>query len=149
MPKQKAIQAVDEYINNLFDFFRTSNETYYGMHLRDLQILYFILSEHKDQRVTVSELAYHLNITAAAASQVVSGYEKKGWIIRVRSTTDRRTVYLQIDPTLVEKLRKDWKRFNKNLEKEFSSVSKEELEGFARVMEIINKQFDKTHPYLG
>ena len=36
MPKQKAIEACDEYINHLFDFLRTANETYYGMHLRDL-----------------------------------------------------------------------------------------------------------------
>ena len=119
------------------------------MHLRDLQVLYYILSEHEDRQVTVSELAYHLNITPAAASQVVSGYEKKGWIERIRSAVDRRTVYLKVKEDVLEKIRVDWELFNHNLEKELKDVSKKELEGFARVMDIIIEYFDQTHPYLG
>lgn len=149
MPKQKAIEACDQYINCLFDFLRTANETYYGMHLRDLQVLYYILSEHDDRQVTVSELAYHLNITPAAASQVVSGYEKKGWIKRVRSLEDRRTVYLQVNDDILKKIRKDWELFDQNLSKELSDVPQKELEGFVHVMDTIIEYFDRTHMFLG
>lgn len=149
MPKQKAIQAVDEYIDNFFEFIRTSNETYHGMHLRDLQILYFILSEHETQRVTVSELAQHLNITAAAASQVVTGYEKKKWIQRVRSKEDRRIVYIQVVDSVLENLKADWIQFDKNLQVSLKDVSAKELEYFSKVMDTIIEYFDENHPFFG
>ena len=149
MPKQKALNAVKDFFETMTDFVRTSEETYYGLHLRDLQVIYFILTEHENHKVTVTELSKHLEVTPAAASQIVTNYENKGWINRVRSTSDRRTVFIEVTQELLSKLNGDLDIFKENLYQNFSDVTDEELEGFSRVMKVIIEYFDQTHPYLG
>ncbi len=62
---------------------------------RQIVILRYI---HKcpNHRTTISNLARHYQITDAAASQMVTYFEKKGWVEKVRTEFDRRVVYVKV-----------------------------------------------------
>lgn len=46
-------------------------------------------------RLTVSDLAKHMSIHQSTASNLLDKLEQQGYILRTRSTKDRRVVYLQ------------------------------------------------------
>lgn len=138
MPKQKAIDAVDKYLYSMMNYLKRYRKFYHDLYLRDLQILLFIHREHESHQVTVSELAKHLRVTPAAASQLISNYEKKDWVERVHSTTDRRTVYIQVSKYILDQFNHDIEDVNVALAEELADFSDEDLIGFANVLTIIN-----------
>lgn len=138
MPKNKAMNAVNQFIYIMMDYMRESKKPNEGIHMRDLRILFFIDEEHHDHKVTISELAYHLKITPAAASQIISGYEKKGWVERIRSEEDRRTVYIDITENLKNKFKEEWFAMHQVIIQDLEQFTEQELEDFARVLTAID-----------
>ena len=139
MPQRQAIQAVDKYLLSMMNYLKRYRKFYHDLYLRDLQILLFIHRENPTHQVTVSELANHLKVTPAAASQLISNYEKKDWVERVHSTTDRRTVYIQVSKFILERFRQDIKNVNEALSEELDGLSTDDLAGFTKVLNIISE----------
>lgn len=141
MAKNVATSAVDQFLNSILDYLSKSVTNRYEISIRDFRILLFIHRMHEDHKVTVSELARHLSVTPAAASQMVTGYETKGWIDRVRSKEDRRTVYISVSEKLLKLFNDEWEKFHEILGKDLASLSNDDLLGFARTLSVIDKHF--------
>ena len=83
----------------------------------------------------MSQLAQNLKVTPAAASQIITGYEKNGWVKRVRSTVDRRTVYIQITDEIKEKMLEKWNCHQARLNEFLDMLGPEDCENFHRILE--------------
>lgn len=138
MSKNRAMDVVNQFINIMMAYMKESKKANEGVQMRDLRILFYIDEKQHEQKVTISELAYHLKITPAAASQIISGYEKKGWVQRIRSEEDRRTVYIDITEDLKNCFKDEWYRMHNVISKDLERFSDEELENFANVLNAID-----------
>ena len=138
MSKNKAMEAVNQFICIMMDYMRESKKPNEGIQMRDLRILFYIDEAHHNQKVTISDLAYHLKITPAAASQIISGYEKKGWVERIRSKQDRRTVYIDITERLKNRFKEEWFKMHQVISEDLEHFTQDELEHFADVLNAID-----------
>ncbi len=88
--------------------------------------------------VTVSELAYHLNVTPAAASQFVTAYEKKGWVERIRSDKDRRTVHVKVTDKVNRIFNERLQKIDEKADEVLADFSDEEILAFSRILKAID-----------
>ena len=139
MPRKQAVQDVRLYIEAIMNYLKQYRKFYHDLYLKDLQILFFIHRSNEQQRVTVTQLAKHLNITPAASSQLISSYENKNWVERVHSQTARRTVYIQLSKYMLDLLQSDIDYLTTTMSEQLNSFSDEDLESFSKVLSIINK----------
>ena len=131
MSKQETIDLINSSMLSLMEFTRKSRGPIKGFRARDLSILIYIYTDNEHHQVTMSQLAQNLKVTPAAASQIITGYEKNGWVKRVRSTVDRRTVYIQITDDIKEKMSFHQARLNEFLD----MLGPEDCENFHRILE--------------
>lgn len=144
MSKESTIKVINKSMYTLMEFSRKSRGPITRYRMRDLYILGFIFFDSKDHRATMLELAAHMNITPAAASQIISGYEKNGWVIRTRSEKDRRTVYVEISDKIKEHLKSKWRDNQQFLSDFLDELSPEDLDSLER---ILNKVLDYFEEY--
>lgn len=142
MPKRHAIEHVDKFLYAMINYLKHFRKFYHSMYLRDLQILLFIHRDNEEHQVTVSQLANHLRVTPAAASQLISNYEKKNWVNRIHSKKDRRTVYVRVSDQVLDMMHADIKFINKQLSVQLDKYTDEELIGFAKVLNIISTNLE-------
>lgn len=83
------------------NYVRCNRHGKHGPRLRDV-MLFKTIYQAENHQMMMSELASTLGVSAAAVSQMISGFEKNGLLQRVHSSTDRRTVYIQVVPQAVE-----------------------------------------------
>ena len=102
------MKVQDEVLDLLFDltytitnYVRNNRHCKDGPRLKDV-MLFKTIYKADNHQITMSELASILGVSAAAVSQMIAGFEKKGLLQRVHSNTDRRTVYIQIVPEAIE-----------------------------------------------
>ena len=102
------MKVQDEVLDLLFDltytitnYVRNNRHCKDGPRLKDV-MLFKTIYKAENHQITMSELANILGVSAAAVSQMIAGFEKKGLLKRVHSNTDRRTVYIQIVPEAIE-----------------------------------------------
>ena len=77
MSKQETIDLINSSMLSLMEFTRKSRGPIKGFRARDLSILIYIYTDNEHHQVTMSQLAQNLKVTPAAASQIITGYEKK------------------------------------------------------------------------
>lgn len=145
MTREDTLKAVDESLLVLMEFTRETRKPIKNIHIRDLQILLYIDQKHDNHRVTVSELAYHLNITPAAASQILTGYEKKGWIRRIRSEQDRRTVYIEMTDAMKNHFYDELQIHRERLNKLLDKIGEKDCEALVRILSILNDYVRETY----
>ena len=102
------MKVQDEVLDLLFDltytitnYVRNNRHCKDGPRLKDV-MLFKTIYKAENHQIMMSELASILGVSAAAVSQMIAGFEKKGLLQRVHSNTDRRTVYIQIVPEAIE-----------------------------------------------
>lgn len=102
------MKVQDEVLDLLFDltytitnYVRNNRHCKDGPRLKDV-MLFKTIYKAENHQITMSELSNILGVSAAAVSQMIAGFEKKGLLKRVHSNTDRRTVYIQIVPEAIE-----------------------------------------------
>ena len=144
MPRQKARDAINYFLDRQMDSFATNSSWYEGFKMRDLHILAFIDRTHEDHMVTVSELAYHLNVTPAAASQFVTAYEKKGWVERIRSDKDRRTVHVKVTDKINRIFDERLQKIDEKADEVLADFSDEEILAFSRILKAIDGKLGIT-----
>lgn len=135
MSKQETIDLINSSMLSLMEFTRKSRGPIKGFRARDLSILIYIYTDNEHHQVTMSQLARNLKVTPAAASQIITGYEKNGWVKRVRSTVDRRTVYIQITDEIKEKMLEKWHCHQARLNEFLDMLGPEDCENFHRILE--------------
>lgn len=106
------MEVQDEVLDLMFDltykvtnYVRNNRHCKDGPRIKDV-MLFKTIYKAENHQITMSELANILGVSAAAVSQMIAGFEKKGLLQRVHSNTDRRTVYIQIVPEAIEMFQK-------------------------------------------
>ncbi|MBP3871833.1 MAG: MarR family transcriptional regulator [Faecalicoccus sp.] len=103
--KEDILEMINSQMSLVMDLNQELKEVHDEFRRRDLVYLSYILS-NDEEGVTMSQIAKHFKVTPAAASQIITIYENKGWVERQRSKTDRRTVYVKVTDEIKEKLNK-------------------------------------------
>lgn len=103
--KESILEMINSQMSLVMDLNQELKEVHDEFRRRDLVYLSYILS-NDEEGVTMSQIAKHFKVTPAAASQIITIYENKGWVERQRSKTDRRTVYVKVTDEIKEKLNK-------------------------------------------
>lgn len=145
MSKEKTMELINESMLTLMEFTRKNRGPIKGFRSRDLNILIYILMQENQEPVTMSQLAQNLKVTPAAASQIISGYEKNGWVKRVRSDEDRRTVTIQVTDDIREKLLSKWKDHQNSLSCFLDELGEEDCENLYRILNKIIDFSRKNH----
>ncbi|MGL5382023.1 MAG: MarR family winged helix-turn-helix transcriptional regulator [Culicoidibacterales bacterium] len=81
------------------DEFNTIKNSDLGEQLSYSNIVLIYIINHYEQ-VTASELAKHLNVSKPAITQKINELEKLGMVVKTRSQTDKRIVYLSLSDQL-------------------------------------------------
>lgn len=144
MSKQETLDLINQSILSLMEFARQTKEPIKGFRTRDLSILIYIFKANEKHMITMSDLARSLRVTPAAASQIISGYEKNGWVTRVRSQEDRRTVYIQIADEIRDKLLMKWNEHMEALSQFLDELGPEDCENLRRILTKVIECFHKT-----
>ena len=145
MSKASTIELINKSMYNLMEFTRKSRGPITGYRMRDLYILGYIYFDSENHRSTMSDLAAHMNITPAAASQIISGDEKNGWVIRKRSDKDRRTVYVEISDQIKERLKEKWEENQKFLLNFLDELTDDDLDSLEKILKKVIVYFEENY----
>ena len=99
-----------------------------------VEILHFIGPSGK---VTMRNIADHLQIAPPSATEIVSEMEKKGLIVRKNDKNDRRVVFIVLTPTAKKFSTSLCKHKELVFKKIFSKLNKKDREEFERIIRIL------------
>lgn len=126
-------------LTHLFYMFRKENASSFDDHPRirhkDIMMLDAILSINSGELVKMSDISSYLQVTPAAVSQFIKGYEKKGWVERVVLETDRRSVYIKVSDEARHVMKSCEKHMTESLYQFIEALGEEDAEAFLRIME--------------
>lgn len=126
-------------LTHLFYMFRKENASSFDDHPRirhkDIMMLDAILSINSGDLVKMSDISSYLQVTPAAVSQFIKGYEKKGWVERVVLETDRRSVYIKVSDEARQVMKSCEKHMTESLYQFIEALGEEDAEAFLRIME--------------
>ena len=135
-------EVQDEVLDLMFDltykvtnYVRNNRHCKDGPRIKDV-MLFKTIYKAENHQITMSELANILGVSAAAVSQMIAGFEKKGLLQRVHSNTDRRTVYIQIVPEAIEMFQK---RMDTHVENVYHFLDYLGSEDCAHLRDILKK----------
>lgn len=126
-------------LTHLFYMFRKENATSFDDHPRirhkDIMMLDAILSINSGDLVKMSDISSYLQVTPAAVSQFIKGYEKKGWVERVVLENDRRSVYIKVSDEAKLVMKSCERHMTESLYEFIEALGEEDAEAFLRIME--------------
>ena len=134
--KEDILELINGQMSLVMDLNQELKEVHDEFRRRDIVYLSYILSNEEDG-VTMSEIARHFKVTPAAASQIITIYENKGWVERIQSKVDRRTVYVKVTDEIKDKLNKK----NEEQRQKFNDLMKylgpEDTENMFRILDRV------------
>ena len=92
-------------------------------------------SNARGEKITISELSGHLEVSKPAVSQMINTLEEKGFVERHTTKNDRRNVYVRLTAAGEESLDKALKEYLKSLHQAFEKMGKEDTETLLHLME--------------
>lgn len=125
---------------------KTSVDVGYGDHLSASEIhLIDIAGRFPEEKL--SEIATRLGITKGAVTQMVQKLEKKGYVCRVRSKENKKTVFLELTPTGIQAYR--WhidlhSRLQRDFLKEISDIPEEQIQGTISILRCYEKILQRS-----
>lgn len=138
--ERKAFETIKLYFELQDTYFFQSLRQMKHMTLRDYMIFHYIYAENPMHQVQPSKLATYLEISPSAVSQLIANYEKRNWVKRVHSDTDRRNVYISLTDEAHELVKKHFPLEEDLIRKAICDCSPEDLSAFVRVLSRINQQ---------
>lgn len=105
---------------------------------------FLLMQVHRREQCGISDLSDHLDITAAAASQLVDKLVQAGLLVRVENPVDRRAKQVSLSPAgeaFIEKAMAERSRWVDDLA---GALSVEEKEKVAEVLEILNETMKRV-----
>ena len=138
--ERKAFETIKLYFELQDTYFFQSLRRMNHITLRDYMIFHYIYAENPMHQVQPSKLATYLEISPSAVSQLIANYEKRNWVKRVHSDTDRRNVYISLTDEAHELVKKHFPLEEDLIRKAICDCSPEDLSAFVRVLSRINQQ---------
>lgn len=144
MSRESALETISKSMYTLMEVTRKSRGPIKTFRMRDLHLLKFVYFECEAHKTTMTKLANFLNITPAAASQIITSYEKKGWVERERSTTDRRTVYVKLTKKTKTVIEEKWNTHQARVMDFLEGLTDEECDCLESIVHKIT-EYMETH----
>ncbi len=98
----------------------------------------------KNRKMKVSDLSRKVGLPNSTVSGILDRLEKQGFVERIRSTEDRRVVWVQTTEKFKECLYMHFKEAEKQFEKLLGKATDEEidkiLEGFETLKEVLERK---------
>jgi DNA-binding MarR family transcriptional regulator len=136
--KEDILELINGQMSLVMDLNQELKEVHDEFRRRDIVYLSYILSNEEDG-VTMSEIARHFKVTPAAASQIITIYENKGWVERIRSKVDRRTVYVKVTDEIKDKLNKKNEEQRQKFNELMEYLGEEDTENMLRILERVQE----------
>lgn len=133
------IDLFNEIYNKFMEKYYKSNtfkEYFSNLSYRDIQYLEVI---HKYKNITISELAYNLEITKSAVTQNINKLIKNGYVNKTQSESDKRNYNLTLTENVNEYFFKNDKVLNELYNDSLSGISSNEKKQLLKILEKINK----------
>ena len=92
--------------------------------------------------MTVSDLSDILQVSKPAISRTINELESKGFVKRVSTRSDRRLVYVCIDPLGEEALHTAWKRANEGLNAVIKGMGESDIKELIRILDKLHRVVD-------
>ena len=143
MEKEEMISLIDTYCFESFDLLKRFQGPRNKLRAKDVFVLIYIYY-NEDHKVTISDLSLALHVTPAAVSQSVNSYERLGWVKRIRSMEDRRTVYVQISDSMQKIIEEEWEKNQKKLSNYLDYLG-DDAENFVRIIQKTAQYMNLTH----
>lgn len=93
-------EAGKDLMNSLVQFkkLHMKNKPQHGLHPSEIHMLFIIkqLNNNSNEGIKVTEISNTLNVSPPTVTQKITSLEKKGFINRIHSKKDRRTVLISI-----------------------------------------------------
>ncbi|AHV97644.1 MULTISPECIES: MarR family winged helix-turn-helix transcriptional regulator [Paenibacillus] len=93
--------------------------------------------------LSIKELSLHTENRSSAVTQLVDGLEKNGYVERIRSTADRRTVTVSITPKGLEVFQERDAKIKKMQEEELTVFTPEEINTASEIIRRMSKIIDQ------
>lgn len=93
-----------------------------------------VLTRQKKEKVQVSDISRHLNVTMPSVTRLVSELEEKGVLIKYADEEDGRNVLLKLTPLGERYYRHYVGEYYQELGKRFAEISREELQTTVRTI---------------
>jgi DNA-binding MarR family transcriptional regulator len=136
MNRERKMENRDEVIGKIFEniyILRQKIASSMSLPLKHIPLTYsqWQVLNHvsKQKRISIKELAGLLDITSSAATQIVDGLVKKGFLVRERSCEDRRVQKITLS-------RKSFLQLEKSMKKIcpiFEALDDQELSDYCRL----------------
>lgn len=136
----KAIETIQSYFMLQDKYFFENLKKIHNFTIRDYMVFHYIYVENPMHQVQPSKLAQYLDISPSAVSQLITNYEKRNWVKRVHSDTDRRNVYVSLTNEAHELMIERLPFEEVQIRKVISKCSTEDISAFIRVLSLINQQ---------
>ena len=136
--KEDILELINGQMSLVMDLNQELKEVHDEFRRRDIVYLSYILSNEEDG-VTMSEIARHFKVTPAAASQIITIYENKGWVERIRSKVDRRTVYVKVTDEIKDKLNKKNEEQRQKFNDLMEYLGPEDTENMFRILDCVRE----------
>lgn len=133
------IDLFNEIYNKFMEKYYKSNifkEYFSNLSYRDIQYLEVI---HKYKIITISELAYNLEITKSAVTQNINKLIKNGYVDKTQSESDKRNYNLTLTENVNEYFLKNDKVLNELYNDSLSGISSNEKKQLLKILEKINR----------
>ncbi len=110
-----------------------------------MQIIEYILEHEKDGAVHQKDLEHILNLRRATVSGVLQTMERNQLIKRVTNSEDTRTKKIILNEKAKEMFSKHKKKIDELEKVVIKGISKQELETFSRVLEIMKQNIQNEN----
>lgn len=145
MDNKILLEQLNASFFRLMDVSRFDRKCKRDWRMRDIMILKEIYTTNDSHRMTISSLAKVMKVTNAAMSQIINGYEKKGWIERVRDENDRRSVYVQVTKETVDRLKNAWLTHQERMLDFLDYLGQEDSVHLVRILDKALDYMEETH----
>ncbi len=84
--------------------------------------------------VKMSDLSNYFNVSAPAISQTIRRFEKLGYIERIQLESDRRSVYIRLQPSVLQMMEEVETIVNENLMRLITFLGEDDAKELIRIM---------------
>jgi DNA-binding MarR family transcriptional regulator len=108
----------------------------YGISIPQLLTLNY-LSNQPEYKATHKEVSKYLNLNSSTITGIISRLEKKGWIAKLRHTTDKRISYVILTALGQKLLQNTPQLMHEKLAHKFESTSQEHMQELQRAFDLL------------
>ncbi|MFJ7914399.1 MULTISPECIES: MarR family winged helix-turn-helix transcriptional regulator [unclassified Lysinibacillus] len=128
------IKELNNYFTSIYYHLHTTHEE--SISHQSVRILQMI---HKEDEVTVRDIAELLNISQNTASEHIKKLERNGWVKKERSIEDQRKVYLHLTSEGLHILKKNTELDDEKLQYALKQLSEEQQQIILQAFRLLSE----------